>query len=240
MSKTHLSVVIPAYNESVRLKKTLPIIIEFFKKQKYSFELVIVDDGSKDKTVATVKSIVGHKPFLKLISLDHNQGKGAALRAGIMAAVGTYVLFMDADLSTPLTEIDKFWPVITKYPIVIGSRKMKGAVVTKHQNLLRENLGKVFTFLTNTLATKNVSDITCGFKLFQTNVAHKLFGKSVLNDWSFDAEILFLAQKHGFKIKEVPVSWQNDPRTKVNLTKDSINALTGLLKIRLNDMQGKY
>jgi dolichyl-phosphate beta-glucosyltransferase len=240
MPQPYLSVVIPAYNESARLKATLPKIIKYFTSQKYSCEILIVDDGSKDHTVDTIKTIAKKLDRLKIISHTHNQGKGAAIRTGVKAASGKYTLFMDADLSTPMEEIEKFWPYTKEYPIVIGSRKMKGANITKHQNPLRENLGKVFTFLTNTLATKNLTDITCGFKLFKTEEAKKIFSKSVLNDWSFDAEVLFLAQRAHYGIKEIPVSWENDPRTKVNMTKDGLNALKGLAKIRLNDFSGKY
>jgi len=147
---------------------------------------------------------------------------------------------MDIDLATPIKEIEKFWSYRKKYDIIIGSRKIKGANVIKHQPLLREFAGKVFTFLTNLLVTKNISDVTCGFKFYKTEIAKILFAQSKLNDWSFDAEILFLAQKEGYSIKEIPVEWHDDPRTKVNLFKDTIDSFFGLLKIRFFDLAGKY
>lgn len=235
-----LSVVIPAYNEEERLKKTLPKILEFFRKKSYTKEIIIANDGSRDGTAELVKQLKKGSKLLKLVDCPNNQGKGAALRQGFAKTKGEWVLFMDADLSTPLKELDGFWQYTKDHTVVIGSRKMSGANVTKRQSFMRENLGKVFTFLTNTLATKNLSDVTCGFKLFQGDLGRDLFARGVLNDWSFDSEILFLAQKKGASIKEVPVKWQNDPRTKVNMLNDGINAFLGLLKIRLNDLMGKY
>lgn len=240
MSTPKLSVVIPAYNESTRLKSTLPQIIEFFDSQKYSSEIIISNDGSTDQTTQTIKKFAKKHPQLKLVDLPDNLGKGGALRQGILATTGKWVLFMDADLSTPLAELDKFWDFTPDHDVIIGSRKMTGAQITKHQSFIRENLGKIFTLLTNLLATKNLSDITCGFKLFKGDVARRLFAQGLLDDWSFDAEILFLAQKHHHPIKEVPVKWQNDPRTKVSMFRDGINALWGLIKIRTNSLLGRY
>lgn len=238
MKTPKLSVVIPAFNEATRLKNTLPQIINFFKNQKYSSEIIIVDDGSTDHTKDVVESFKEH-PDLQLLSLPENSGKGAAVRKGVLGSSGKFVLFMDADLSTPLTELESFWDH-KSYPIVIGSRKIQGASITQHQSLIRENLGKIFTWLSNIIATKNVADITCGFKFFTGDIARNLFQVSQLNDWSFDAEILFIAQKWKLKIKEIPVQWQNDPRTKVNLIKAGIGSFMGLIHIRLNDLRGKY
>lgn len=240
MKSPQLSIVIPAYNEAQRLKHTLPEILTFFKKQKYSWELIVVDDGSNDSTVKTVTKSFSSYPNCHIHKLSTNSGKGKALRTGILKSTGNWVLFMDADLSTPLAELNNFWPHTKSHDVIIGSRKMHGAKVIKRQNILRENLGKIFTFLTNTLATKGLSDITCGFKLFKGPVARKIFRLSRLNDWSFDAEVLFIAQKFHYSIKEIPVHWQNDPRTKVSLVRDSINSLLGLLKINLYNLLGFY
>jgi len=238
--KPKLSIVIPAYNEAQRLSKTLPQIIKFFQSQKYPKEIIIVDDGSTDNTQQVVRKIAKNSRLIRLVVHSTNQGKGAGVRTGVLASKGEYVLFMDADLSTPLTEITRFWPYTKQFPVIIGSRKTKGAKVTRHQDPIRENLGKIFTWLTNNLATHNITDVTCGFKLFKGSVARKLFKLSQLDDWSFDAEILFLAQKKAYQIKEIPVTWQNDPRTKVNILHDGINALLGLAKIRINSFSGFY
>lgn len=235
-----LSVVIPAYNEAERLSLTLPQIIKFFLSQKFTVEILVVNDGSSDSTAKVVKLFTRTTKLLKLIDCRVNQGKGGALRTGFAHSRGQWVLFMDADLSTPLNELNKFWKHGDNHPIIIGSRKTKGAKVSVRQSLIRENLGKVFTWLTNHIATKDISDVTCGFKLFRGDEGRRLFRTSVVNDWSFDAEILFLAQRRNLKIKEVPVAWQNDPRTKVNMLNDGVKALWGLIKIRLNHIQGKY
>jgi len=235
-----LSVVIPAYNEEERLKKTLPKILTYFRKQKYTKEIIIANDGSSDGTAEFIRNKAKSSKLIKIVDLKQNQGKGGALREGFRASKGEWILFMDADLSTPINELEKFWEFASDYEVIIGSRKMAGAKVTRRQNYLRENLGRVFTMLTNLLATKNLSDVTCGFKLFKGDVGRKLFAAGVINDWSFDSEILFLAQKFGYKIKEVPVKWQNDPRTKVNMLEDGINAFIGLIKIRINDLTAKY
>ena len=235
-----LSVVIPAYNEEERLSRTLPKILNFFESRDYSSEIIIANDGSRDKTAEIVQEFIAKHPQLRLVNLKKNQGKGGALRQGVLASKGEWVLFMDADLSTPLKEIDKFWPYSKDFFVIIGSRKMSGAEIVTRQSFLRENLGKVFTFLTNTLATGNLSDVTCGFKLFHGDLARTLFKLGIINDWSFDAEILFLAQKFGHRIKEVPVEWHNDPRTKVSMLKDGVNAFKGLLRIRTNDFKGLY
>ena len=238
--KPHLSVVIPAYNEALRLKKTLPEILSYFNHQQYTREIIIVNDGSIDQTKAVVSQLTLRHQNVKFIHLSKNSGKGAAIRAGVLSSTANWVLFMDADLSTPLSQLEKFWPHTSTHPIVIGSRKIKGANIKRHQSWLRENLGKVFTILTNTIATRGISDITCGFKLFKGSTARALFAQSVLSDWSFDAEILYLAQKNHLPIKEIPVIWKNDPRTKVNMFKDGYRALLGLIKIRLNDLSGLY
>jgi len=235
-----LSLVIPAYNEEKRIGSSLAQIIAYFQRNGYSYELIVVDDGSTDRTVEIVKELIAGTQNGRLLCARHG-GKGAAVRKGVLSAEGQYIFFTDADLSTPITELDKFLERLNKgHEIVIGSRKIAGANVEVHQSWLRESMGKVFTWLTNVILTKNLSDVTCGFKGFRRSVARKIFNRQQVNDWSFDAEILFLAQKYGYSIKEVPVRWRNDPATKVKLLQDTICSFLGLLKIRANDWRGKY
>ena len=235
-----LSLVIPAYNEEKRIGSSLAQIIAYFQRNGYCYELIVVDDGSTDSTVEIVKERIARMQNGRLLCARHS-GKGAAVRKGVLSAKGQYVFFTDADLSTPITEMDKFLEQLNQgYQVVIGSRKIAGANVELHQSWLRESMGKVFTWLTNVILTKNVSDVTCGFKGFSRSVAQKVFSRQQVNDWSFDAEVLFLAQKYGYSIKEVPVRWRNDPATKVNLLRDTIFSFLGLLKIRVNDWEGKY
>lgn len=234
-----LSLVIPVYNEEKRIAKGLREILEFMKTQPYVWELIVVDDGSLDSTRNIAGKMLKDVKNGRIISSIHT-GKGGAIKQGVMNAKGEWVIFLDIDLATPMAELPTFMDARSEYDILIGSRKMEGANVTVHQPKFREFGGKVFTWLTNRIATKGVSDITCGFKLFRTNLAKQLFRKSRLSDWSFDAEILFLAQKTGARIKEMPVVWKDDPNTKVSLVRDTLNAFTGLLKIRFNDLMGKY
>jgi dolichyl-phosphate beta-glucosyltransferase len=235
-----LSLVIPAYNEEKRIGPSLAEIIAYLQRNGYSYELIVVDDGSTDGTVEIVEELIAGMQNGRLLCAGHG-GKGSAIRKGVLSAEGRYVFFTDADLSTPITELDKFLEQLNQgYKVVIGSRKIAGANVEVHQSWLRESMGKIFTWLTNVILTKNVSDVTCGFKGFSRSVAREIFVRQQVNDWSFDAEVLFLAQKYGYSIKEVPVHWRNDPATKVNLFKDTVRSFLGLLKIRANDWRGMY
>lgn len=236
-----LSVVIPMYNETARISDTVPRLLAYFATQPYRHEFVIVDDGSTDETAALARKLFSSAENVRVLEERPNRGKGSAVRAGMLAAKGKTVLFCDADLATPPGELDKFWRWLDGgYEVVIGSRKMAGANIIRHQPKWRESLGKVFTWLTNVLATKGISDVTCGFKCFSHKAAQELFSRARLNDWSFDAEVLFIAQRLGYKIKEVPVTWHDQPGTKVRLLKDATRSIAGLAKIRLNAMRGKY
>src|SRR6476469_4206550 len=170
------------YNEAARMRKSLPILLEYLAAQPYSYEVIAVDDGSADATAALAGELLAAVPEHRVIPTQPNRGKGHALRVGMPASRGEYVLFMDADLSTPPTELDKFWPWLGEgYDVVIGSRKMPGAVLVRHQPWLRERLGKVFTWLSDRLATRNISDVTCGFKVFSRQAAHDLFRRARIN-----------------------------------------------------------
>lgn len=234
-----LSVVVPVYNEQNRIEKGLKKITDYLARQRFSWELIVVDDGSSDSTASLARSNLKKHLNARMLKAKH-LGKGGAVRKGVLDAMGEWVLFLDIDLATPMNELNKFMEIRDRYDVIIGSRKMKGAKVLVHQPKFREFGGKVFTALTNVLVTKGISDITCGFKLYRAELAMKLFRASILTDWSFDAEILFLAQKQGARIKELPVSWRDDPNTKVNMLKDTLRSLWGLIKIRLYDVIGAY
>jgi dolichyl-phosphate beta-glucosyltransferase len=255
-AEPYLSIVIPVYNERKRLGKSVPALLQYFAGQSYTYEFVIVDDGSSDGTADLARELFARRasarrasaqrasapaPAVRVVESRPNRGKGHAVKVGMLEARGKVRLFCDADLSTPPSEIEHFWPWLEAgYKVVIGSRKMPGARIERHQPLWRESLGKVFTWLTNQIATRGISDITCGFKCFTAESARQVFSRSVVNDWSFDAEILFIAQRLGYRIKEVPVTWHDTPGTKVRLWKDAIRSLQGLMRIRLNGMKGLY
>ncbi|HUP27456.1 MAG TPA: dolichyl-phosphate beta-glucosyltransferase [Chloroflexia bacterium] len=239
--KLRLSVVIPMYNETHRMRESIPDLLAYFARQEYQCEFVIVDDGSTDGTAQLARDLFSGQPHVRVIEERPNRGKGHAVKVGMLAATAPTILFCDADLSTPPSELEKFWAWVDKgYDVVIGSRKMAGANITHHQPAWRENLGKVFTFLTNLIATRNISDVTCGFKCFKREAAQAVFSRSVIDDWSFDAEVLFIAQRRRLKIKEVPVTWHDKAGTKVRLLRDASRSILGLMKIRLNAVRGVY
>ena len=236
-----LSVVIPAYNETARIGRTIPVLLTYLHGLDYAHEFLFVDDGSTDGTPDTARRLLRDEPRARVLEQPRNHGKGHAVRVGMLAAEGQFVLFCDADLSTLPEELDKFWPWLDSgYQVVIGSRKMAGANVSRRQPLWRESLGKGFTWLTNVIAAPGISDVTCGFKCFTHQATQTLFSLSLIDDWSFDAEVLFIAQQLGYRIKEVPVNWHDEPGTKVRLWKDSIRSLLGLATIRANFLRGCY
>lgn len=236
--KTRLTLIIPAYNEEKIIGETLESVFNFLSQKTYIWEIIVVDDGSKDKTSAIVKSF--KKPGIRLISLTENKGKGAAIRAGVKESRGEFIIFSDVDLSVPIENIDEFLLELKKNDVAIGSRRIKGSKILVHQPWLRENMGRVFTFLTRLILKSKISDFTCGFKGFRREAALDIFGKAKLDRWAYDAEILFLAQKRGAKIAEIPIFWKNREDTRVVLGSAVLVSLTGLLQIRFNDLLGKY
>lgn len=234
-----LTILIPAYNEEKVIKGTLNSILKEEANKGYSWEIVIVDDGSHDSTSKIVKNFDAQK--VHLVRLPQNRGKGAALREGVLDSQGNFIIFMDADLSVPLENIDVFLKELEKgFDVVIGSRRLGGSNILVHQPWLRENMGRVYTLLSKIVTANNIADFTCGFKGFTKRAAFDIFQKSLIDRWSYDAEILFLAKKLGYKIREMPVSWVNRSATRVVLGNAVLTSLRDLLKIRLNDISGKY
>lgn len=237
--KITISLVVPAYNEEKIIRENLKKIVGFLSCQKYIWEIVVVDDGSKDRTSEIVESL--KNPRIKLIKLSKNRGKGAALREGVKNTLGDYVIFTDADLSVPIDFLSRFLEKLKDgRDVVIGSRRTKGSKIIKHQALLRETMGRFYTFLSKLITGTNISDFTCGFKGFTGRAAHAIFSKSLVDRWSYDVEILYLANKLGFRILEIPVSWINREETRVSLGSAVTTSFTDLIRIRFNDLSGKY
>jgi len=241
MSKgIYLTILIPSYNEGKIIEKTTKEVSGFLAKGKYSWEIIVVDDGSSDNSVNIVRNL--QLPKVKLISYKINRGKGGALKEGIKNSKGKFIIFTDADLSVPIDTVDMFLKKLEnrESDVVIGTRKIGSAKVLTHQPCLRENLGKGFTLITRFITGVNVSDFTCGFKGFSSESAKKIFGHALIARWAYDAEILFLAKKYGYIISEVPVTWINRKDTRVKLGNAIITSFIDLIKIKLNDWSGKY
>lgn len=230
-----VSIVIPAYNEENRISATLERVIQYLKTKPYTSEIIVSDDGSLDKTVSVAQLILKESGCsFKVLVAPENQGKGAAVRRGMLQAKGEYRLFSDADLSTPIEELDKFLPLLIekKASIVIGSRAMAGANIVEHQPLLREVMGRVFNSVATIFAFRGIKDSQCGFKCLSREAAESLFAIQKLDGFSFDVELLFLAQKFKFNIVELPVTWLNSAASKVHVLRDPILMFWDVLRIR--------
>lgn len=232
-----LSIIFPVYNEEKRLTQSLKKIKAYFSKVNYPYELLFVNDGSTDQSEKILAS-KGH-PLRSYRILTHpkNLGKGAAIRTGVKAAKGDWVLFCDLDLSVPLETITLFLQN-QKADLLIGSRRAPGARILTHQSWLREFLGRSFTRLSNLILGTNYTDLTCGFKMIKKPIAKQLFALQKLNTWTFDSEILYLAKKLNYKVRELPVDWSDVKGSKVKFPKDLIQSFVDLLKIRWYNLKG--
>ncbi len=236
-----LSIIIPAYNEEKRLPKTLEEIDKYLSGQNYDYEILVVNDGSKDKTVEIVENLKSKIANLRLIDNKENRGKGYVVRQGMLEAKGEYRLFADADNSTPIEQIEKFWAYFEQgYNIVIGSRDIKGAVLDPPQGFFRRFVGEGFKLLRKIIVGLwEIEDTQCGFKFFTKKAAEDIFPKCQIDRFAFDPEILLVGKKLGYKIKEIPIYWKNDPQSKVKL-KSMIKMAVDLLKIKWNLLTKKY
>lgn len=245
-----VSIIVPAYNEERRLPATLRSIIDFVQNQPWQAELIVVDDGSTDRTVAEVQALALSYPQLRLLQNDH-RGKGFAVRSGMLAATGHYILFTDADLAVPLGEWSKLEPLLEAgYQVVIGSREGLGARRIGEPRY-RHFMGRVFNWVVQIVALGGIQDTQCGFKAFHRDAARTLFHHVQLYGESakivqgaavtaFDVEVLFLARKFKYRIKEVPVTWQYGTETKVDPMRDSLRNLLDVLRVRWNNLRGLY
>jgi dolichyl-phosphate beta-glucosyltransferase len=231
---TKLSIVIPAYNESLRIGKTLDSICDYMKECGYSHEIIVVDDGSSDDTARVVRKAAEKHPDMVLLQNVGNKGKGYSVKQGVLSSRGRFVLMSDADLSTPIGEIGKLFKELEEgYDIAIGSRSISGSMVLKRQAWFRQLMGKTFNKLVQAITVSGIRDTQCGFKLFTADAARSVFALQRIERFAFDVEALYLAKKMGFGIKEVPVIWVNSPDSRVSIFRDSFQMLQDLLKIRL-------
>lgn len=240
-----LSVVIPVFNEEARLRETLATVAGHLAalakaRPLGGHEIVVSDDGSRDRSVAIAQELAATLP-LRLLDGGVNRGKGAAVRAGMLAAAGDPVLFFDADLSTPLDTIAPFLDALAGgADVVIGTRKHRGATIVRPQPWHRVKLGLAYTRLTNGLLGLDFSDFTCGFKAFRASAAQAIFRRQRLDRWSFDAEILFLARRLGLRVVEIPVTWADRPDSRVRVGSAVWKSFLELLEIRRRASRGDY
>jgi len=236
--KVKLSVIVPLFNERARVDN-LYALFSFLKKKTYFYELIVVNDGSTDKTLDRLREI---QKDISLISISYkkNKGKGHAIRKGVKKSTGSHVLFLDVDLSTSLSTFDEVVDILKKVDVVAGTRKGLPSHITSRQPLLRELLGRGFTALSRWITGVMVSDFTCGFKCFSQRSIRYVIARQKTDRWSFDTEFLFLAKRGGFSIQEIPVVWKNDSKTKVRFPQDLIISLWELSLIKLRSVWGGY
>ncbi|HDP74263.1 MAG TPA: glycosyltransferase family 2 protein [Candidatus Woesearchaeota archaeon] len=231
-----LSIVVPAYNEEKRIRSTIEKIELYCTSELDEFEVVVVDDCSSDSTGSIVKSL----PYknIRVLRNKPNRGKGYSVKRGVKSAKYPLILFTDADLSAPIEELKKLLEHSEAYDIVIGSRNTRKSKVER--SLFQAFKGHFFAFLVKLIVMKGFYDTQCGFKLFKRDVAVELFSYQTFERFSFDFELLFVAKKHGYKIKEVPVNWKICSGSKVRIIKDTISMTIDLFKLRINDWKGLY
>jgi dolichyl-phosphate beta-glucosyltransferase len=234
-----LSLVIPAHNEEHRLPKALEMLAGFLDAQAYQAEILVVENGSTDQTLAVARSYQDRMPYLRILQ-ESARGKGLAVRRGMLEAHGDYRMFCDVDFSMPVDEINRFIPpVLTGLDIAIASREAKGAV-RYEEPPYRHLVGRVFNTMVRWLALPGLQDTQCGFKCFRGEVAQAVFSRQTMTGWSFDVEVLFIARRLGYRIVEVPIPWIYNPESRIHLAQDSYRMAIDLFTIRWKGVRRQY
>ena len=236
----YLSVVIPVYNEEERIGQTLTALRNYLDKQTYAYEVVLVDDGSIDATRAVVAQIIQGWPACKLLANLSNHGKGAVVKQGMLAAQGRFILFTDADNSTPIEQIEKLLSHINQYEVVFGSRHCPGGKIIIPQSMSRVWLSRMSNLLIRWILLPGIYDTQCGFKLFQNVSAKEIFQRVTIKRFGFDFEALVIARVLGYRFKEVGIDWYNDGASKVRAGRDAARTLKDLFKVKGNLLRGAY
>lgn len=234
-----MSIIIPAHNEEGRLPRTLGQIFDFLKTQPYSVEVIIVENGSSDRTLEAAQEFSNQHPNL-IIYQEQQRGKGNAVRYGMLKAQGQYRFICDADLSMPIEEIQKFIPPTLKdFDVAIGSREAPGAI-RYNEPSYRHFGGRAINFVIRVLILPGLNDTQCGFKCFSAEAAETIFRQQTLLGWSFDIENLYIARRKKLRIKEIPIQWYFDPDSKVSAIRDALRMIGDIFRIHLNALRGKY
>lgn len=235
------SIVIPAYNEGARLGPTLERVLGYVHAQQCDAEVIVVNDGSRDNTAEIVRAFAAKDPVLRLVENPGNRGKGYSVRNGMLNARGGIVLFSDADLSSPIEEAPKLLAALNSgADIAIGSRWLRAETQTQRQPLHRQIFGRIFNLMLRITLGLKFKDTQCGFKAFKHSAVQAIFPLQKIERWGFDPEILFLARKFGFQVQEVPVAWGHSGDTRINPLVDGSRMFLEMLRIRWNDLTGKY
>jgi dolichyl-phosphate beta-glucosyltransferase len=235
-----LSIIIPAYNEELRLPATLSSIAAYMRSSKRNIEVIVVDDGSRDKTVAVAEQFLNEIPSLRVVSNGENRGKGYSVRHGMQEARGDIVLFTDADLSAPIEEVEKLLPAMKTNDVAIGSRAMDRSQITVHESPFREFAGIIFNKIVRLILWLPFVDTQCGFKAFRREPCKIIFEQQTIERFGFDPELLYLARHHGLRSVEISVRWGHSPATKVSMMRDSMMMFVDVFVIRWNSLTGKY
>jgi dolichyl-phosphate beta-glucosyltransferase len=241
MSYPRYSIVIPAYNESARIRNALDSVLGCIRQHGWHAEVIVVNDGSTDQTAQIVQEYAATAPELRLLENPGNHGKGYSVRHGVLQAFGDIVMFTDADLSAPIEEAQGLFAAIAKgADIAIGSRWLERARQTIRQPLYRQFFGRCFNAVTRAVMGLPFADTQCGFKAFTRAAAQTVFQLQTIERWGFDPELLFIALKRGYSIVEVPVSWAHDERTRISYLRDGIRMLQDIAIVRWNALLGRY
>jgi glycosyltransferase involved in cell wall biosynthesis len=241
MSHPQLSIVIPAYNESARIEHALDRVLSCIAERDWDAEVLVVDDGSKDDTAAIVQRWMAQHPRLHLVQNPGNKGKGYSVRNGLLQAAGDIVMFTDADLSAPMEEAQRLLDAIADgADVAIGSRWLDRKRQTIHQPLYRQFFGRCFNWVTRTIMGLPYKDTQCGFKAFKRSAAQVIFRLQTIERWGFDPEILLIARKLKYVVREVPVTWGHDERSRMSYLKDGMKMLEDMARIRANSIAGRY
>jgi len=238
--KPFLSIVIPTYKEEKRIHKILDAIIAYEKSSKYEIEVLVVVDGSPDESAKAAEKYQDQIKGLKVTDRKENKGKGYTVREGMLKAKGEYILFADADNATPIQQIDKLLKYKDSFEVMIGSRYCQGGKLAHPQGIVRKLGGRVLNLIIRALAVRGISDTQCGFKLFKHDAAKEIFKRMTFEKFSFDIEILAIAKLHKFKIKEVGITWYDDPHSTVSPIKDGLKMVRDAWRVKQNLASKKY
>jgi dolichyl-phosphate beta-glucosyltransferase len=230
-------VVIPAYNEAERLGSTLERTVDYLSRRGLSYEVLLVDDGSRDRTVQVAEAFADRG--VRVIRHEQNRGKGAAIKTGVLASRGAEVLLSDADASTPIEELERLQRKLPEAPVVLGSRAVAGADIRQHQPFYRELMGKTFNRIIRLVGVHGLYDTQCGFKLLQGEVAREIGAELTVDGFAYDVELVWLARRHGYRVVEVGVIWVDSPDSRVDPVRSSLAMLRDVVRMRIRHSGGR-